>query len=201
MAVDNTQTPLATIHLAFEDEQAAAAAAAGGVKIEADSVRNRTTDSEGNDVEKTSFEVTDPYYFLVYHTSDLEMTRWDCCAGQVNYQGTTSRDREDLCVFTELNSAEDSTNKPSLSYVPLSGISQYWFTDYSSQFNQATGLRRNEDLSLYFTGGTVPCQVKLTYPVRFHSFDYLPPSDLTLDPNDETDSVTIYIVIYFRSTE
>lgn len=193
-------TVLNTIVLRFEDEEAAAAAAAGGVKTEADAVRNRTTDGDGQDVEKTSFQVEDPYYFLVYHSDDLEISSYSACAGGVYYNGIVSREREDFCVFSEIDSADDSSNKPSLSYLPNSALTQYWYDDYSSLFNQAYGLQRAEDLSLKFTSGTAPCQVKLTYGVSFHSFDFIPPSDLHLDPDDESDSIDINIVIYLRST-
>lgn len=196
---DNIQAPLATILLAFEDE-AAATAAADNIRVEPDETRNRTTDDDGNNVEKTSFNPGDPYYFLVYHTSAVYITSYRACAGSLSYRGLVSRTREDVVVFTELNSADDSPNRPSISYIPAGGMSADWFTSYSSQFKIGTGITRAADLSLKITGGQVPCQATLSYPVSFRSFDFLPPGDLTLSSTDESDSVDIYVVIYFAST-
>ena len=149
-------------------------------QVELDETLN-TIDGE----EISSFPPGHTCYFLTKCSDNVEITNIKSTWGQVNTLGNVTRTKEDELLFVELNSEE---NRPSLSYIPSSGISAQWIGNRGGSL-----IRNTVDNSIDISSGTVPCYCKASYPVSFVSHR-LSHSALTFDEYD------IHIVVYLRET-
>lgn len=155
----------------------------GNCQVEHDEIRDTVKDSDGNTVEKTSFEPGDVYHFLVKCSSKLRVKKILSTAGSVTALGGVSRERENDLLFVELNSKD---NKPSLSYVPSGTVTPEWIGNVGGAL-----VVDKTDLSVDIKSGTIPCYCKTKYQVTFDSYRLNP----VVLPYD---SYEVFIVIYLE---
>lgn len=141
----------------------------------ADFQRNRETDSEGRDVEKTSFHPGDIYHFLVQHDPGLRITAVKSSWGSVQALGAVTRSHtgergEDI----QLAEAEDEVET---SYIPNIGrVSARWYGNSPDIVN----MHR----SVMYRRGPLPAIGKIGYSADWHSYR-LVPAALTLRDDEE----------------
>lgn len=141
----------------------------------ADFQRNRETDSEGRDVEKTSFHPGDIYHFLIQHDPGLTLTAVKSSWGTVQSLGAVTRSHtgergEDI----QLAEAEDEVET---SYIPIIGsVSARW---YGNSLDIVSMHR-----SVMYRSGPLPAIGRIGYSADWHSYR-LVPAALTLKDEAE----------------
>lgn len=137
----------------------------------ADFARNRETNSDGEDVEKTSFTPGDIYHFLIQHDPGLLLTAVKSSWGAVQSLGQVTRSHtgEDL----QLAEAEDENET---SYIPTGSVSASWYGNSPRIANTGREIR--------YASGPLPAIGRIGYSARWHSYR-LVPAALTLGEDEE----------------
>lgn len=137
----------------------------------ADFARNRETNADGEDVEKTSFNPGDIYHFLIQHDPGLRLTAVKSSWGAVQSLGQVTRSHtgEDL----QLAEAEDENET---SYIPAGAVSAKWYGNSPSVANTGRAIR--------YQSGPLPAIGRIGYSARWHSYR-LVPAALTLGEKEE----------------
>lgn len=155
-------------------EFAGPGADAGFAAMIADFARNRETDSDGKDVEKTSFHPGDIYHFLIQHDVSLKITDVKSSWGSVQALGAVTRRHtgehgEDI----QLAEAEDEIET---SYIPTGSVSAQWYGNSPAIANTGREIR--------YQSGPLPAIGKIGYSADWHSYR-LVPAALTLRDDEE----------------
>ena len=137
----------------------------------ADFARNRETDSDGNDQEKTSWHPGDIYHFLVQHDPGLRITDVRSSWGSVQSLGMATRSHtgEDI----QLAEAEDEQET---SYIPSGAVSATWYGNSPRVANTGRAVR--------YQSGPLPAIGTIRYSAAWHSYR-LVPAALTLSEGEE----------------
>lgn len=130
----------------------------------ADFQRNREIDSNGKDVEKTSFHPGDVYFFLVQHDPGLKLTAVKSSWGSVQSLGATTRSHtgehgEDI----QLAEAEDEQET---SYIPTGSVSATWYGNSPTITNKGREIR--------YKSGPRPAIGKLSYSAAWRGYRLVP---------------------------
>lgn len=156
-------------------EFAGPGADAGYTAMIPDFARNRETDSDGKDVEKTSFHPGDVFHFLIQHDASLKITDVKSSWGSVQALGAVTRSHtgehgEDI----QLAEAEDEVET---SYIPIIGsVSARWYGNSPDIVN----MHR----SVMYRRGPLPAIGRIGYSADWHSYR-LVPAALTLAEDEE----------------
>ena len=130
----------------------------------ADFQRNRETDSDGKDVEKTSFHPGDIYHFLIQHDPGLKLTAVRSSWGTVQSLGAATRSHtgehgEDI----QLAEAEDEIET---SYIPTGSVSAQWYGNSPAVKNTGREIR--------YQSGPLPAIGKIGYSAAWHGYRLVP---------------------------
>lgn len=127
----------------------------------ADFERNRETDANGKDVEKTSFNPGDIYHFLVQHDPGLKITAVRSSWGSVQSLGAATRKHEG----EEIRQAE-AEDEIETSYIPSGSVSATWYGNSPAIAN--TGRKIN------YASGPLPAIGKLSYSASWRGYRLVP---------------------------
>lgn len=137
----------------------------------ADFQRNRGIDSDGKDVEKTSFNPGDIYHFLVQHDPGLRLTDVRSSWGSVQSLGAATRTHEGEDI--QLAEAEDERET---GYIPSGPVAATWYGNSPAIANTGRDIR--------YQSGSLPAIGKISYLAVWHGYR-LVPADLELDEGEE----------------
>lgn len=145
-------------------EFAGPGADAGYTAMIPDFARNRELDSDGREVEKTSFHPGDIYHFMIQHDASLKITEVKSSWGSVQALGAVTRSHtgehgEDI----QLAEAEDELET---SYIPTSSVSAKWYGNSPTVKNTGREIR--------YQGGPLPAIGRIGYSADWHSYRLVP---------------------------
>lgn len=137
----------------------------------ADFQRNREIDSDGKDVEKTSFHPGDIYHFLIQHDPGLRIADVRSSWGTVQSLGAATRSHEGEEI--QLAEAEDEVET---SYIPAGGVGATWYGNNPAISSSGRAIR--------YLSGQLPAIGRIRYSAAWHGYRLIPAA-LELNEGEE----------------
>lgn len=135
-----------------------------------DFARNRETDADGRDVEKTTWHPGDIYHFLIQHDPGLRLTAVKSSWGSAQSLGQVTRSHsEDI----QLAEADDTAET---SYIPSGNVAARWYGNSPALATEGRAIR--------YASGPLPAIGAISYSARWHSYR-LVPAALSLAEGEE----------------